>query len=55
MNQGLLGDKLVAVSVGSADKKILEDGDEIVAITPISFADLMEKGEKLLKGNFWES
>lgn len=48
VNQGLLGDKLVAISVGSADKRILKDGDEIAAITPISFAELLEKGRRLL-------
>ena len=47
-SQGLLGDKLVAISVGSADKKILADGDELVVISPITFSELMEKGKQLL-------
>lgn len=48
VSQGLLGDKLVALSVGSANKKILSNGDELVVITPITFSELMGKGKELL-------
>lgn len=49
VTQGLLGDRLVSVSVGSADKKELNDGDELVSSSPIGFAELMDEGKELLE------
>lgn len=54
VTQGLLGDRMVFISVGSADKKILEDGDDLSARAPAGFTQLLDKGDELL-GNVNEA
>jgi len=48
MTQGLLGDRMIFVSVGSADEKILENGDELQTSAPAGFTQLLDKGDELL-------
>lgn len=48
VTQGLLGDRLVSISVGSPDKKILNNGDELPASSPTGFSELVDKGKELL-------
>lgn len=46
--QGLLGDKMVFISVGSPEKDILKDGAKITSRPPSDFSKLIEKGDTLL-------
>lgn len=45
VTQGLLGDKLVYVSVGSSDKNVLKSGDEVKAGLQTDLNAVLEKGE----------
>jgi phospholipid/cholesterol/gamma-HCH transport system substrate-binding protein len=47
--QGLLGDKYIFISIGSEDKPMLKDGDELVAKEGTSILDLAEKGGMILE------
>lgn len=48
--QGLLGDGIIFVSVGSPDVAELKDGDRLLKIrNPVGFSQLQRKGEKLIK------
>ena len=49
VTQGLLGDKMVFISVGSATADILKDGSLLMSESPSGFAEVMEKGDVLLK------
>jgi phospholipid/cholesterol/gamma-HCH transport system substrate-binding protein len=49
VTQGLLGDRMIFISVGSADKEILKDGDAIRAGQATGFAALVEKSEDLMR------
>ncbi|MBI2339133.1 MAG: MCE family protein [Deltaproteobacteria bacterium] len=49
MTQGLLGDKMVFVSVGSAEAKILKDGDILPSESPTGFAEVLQRGDVLLQ------
>ena len=40
---GLLGDKYVAITLGSADQPMLEDGDYIQCTSPIDFEELLSR------------
>lgn len=48
VTQGLLGDKMVFLSLGSSDKKILEEGSELRVAPPVGFYQLFEKGSTLV-------
>lgn len=49
VTQGVLGDRMIFISVGSKDKKRLKDGDEIVKVkNPSGFTQLVEKGDDLI-------
>lgn len=48
VTQGLLGDRMVSVTVGSPEKKVLEGGDELMAVSPTGFTELMTKGDELV-------
>lgn len=45
---GLLGDKYIEVSMGSAQGSVLTEGDELPARTPLDLADVMAKGTTAL-------
>lgn len=47
-SQGILGDKLIFMSVGSVNKPIIQDGGMIQAETLPSFDDFIDKGSELL-------
>lgn len=48
--QGLLGDGIIFISVGSPDETELKDGDRVPKIrNPVGFSQLQRKGEKLIK------
>jgi phospholipid/cholesterol/gamma-HCH transport system substrate-binding protein len=48
--QGLLGDGIIFISVGSPDEPKLKDGDRVPKIrNPVGFSQLQRKGEKLIK------
>jgi phospholipid/cholesterol/gamma-HCH transport system substrate-binding protein len=49
ITQGLLGDKMVLISVGSSDSKLLEEGDELQASSPTDFSSLMKGGDALVE------
>lgn len=49
VTQGLLGDKMVFVSVGSAEAEILKDGSILPSESPSGFAEVLQKGDVLLK------
>jgi len=46
VTQGLLGDKMVFLTVGTPEKRELVDGDEITALSPSGFYQLMERGDE---------
>lgn len=46
--QGLLGDKSVMVSVGTATEPMVKDGDVLASEPPIDFTVFLQKGNKLL-------
>jgi phospholipid/cholesterol/gamma-HCH transport system substrate-binding protein len=46
--EGLLGDKYVEISFGSADAEQIRDGDTIGSSIPLDYADLMKKADQLL-------
>ncbi|EKD41598.1 MAG: hypothetical protein ACD_73C00632G0001 [uncultured bacterium] len=50
VTQGLLGDKMILISVGSNKTGInpLEDGDELKTKNPTGFTQMMEEGHNLL-------
>lgn len=47
---GLLGDKYIELSMGSAEASELADGAEIATATPLDPADVMQKGTQALDG-----
>ncbi|RMF12854.1 MAG: MCE family protein [Candidatus Dadabacteria bacterium] len=47
--QGLLGDKIVNITIGSPDQPALEDGDEIQTAAPLEIGDMMEKIGEVIK------
>lgn len=49
VTQGLLGDKMVFISVGSATADILKDGSLLSSESPSGFAEVLQKGDVLLK------
>lgn len=49
VTQGLLGDRMVYITVGSSVRKKLVDGDEIIEVrNPTGFTQLVEKGDALI-------
>ena len=48
VTQGLLGDRMVSVTVGSPEKQVLKSGDELMAVSPTGFAEIMTKGDELV-------
>lgn len=48
VTQGLLGDKIVFITVGSTDKPVLKDGDELAVGSPSGFFQLLAKGGTLI-------
>lgn len=50
VTQGLLGDKMVFVSVGSPNEPVLKSGEELKSQAPTGFSQLLEKGEGLVDG-----
>jgi len=49
VTQGLLGDRMIFISVGSVDQEILKDGDAIRAGKPTGFQAIVEQSEALLQ------
>lgn len=47
---GLLGDKYIELSMGSAEQPVLADGAEIATATPLDPSDVMQKGTQALDG-----
>ncbi|MEE9607552.1 MAG: MlaD family protein [Myxococcota bacterium] len=45
---GLLGDRYVEVSFGTAAGRVLEDGDEIESVSPVDLNVMVEKGARTL-------
>lgn len=51
ITQGLLGDRMVSITVGSNSRKKLGDGDEIIEVrNPTGFTQLVQKGDDLMLG-----
>lgn len=48
VTQGLLGDKMIYVSLGTSNKPVLEDGAELKTKTPTGFNEIVEDGHELL-------
>lgn len=49
VTQGVLGDRMIFISVGSKDVKRLKDGDEIIKVkNPSGFTQLVEKSDDLI-------
>lgn len=49
VTQGVLGDRMIFISVGSKDTKRLKDGDEIIKVkNPSGFTQLVEKSDDLI-------
>lgn len=49
ITQGLLGDRMLFITVGSKDRNALRDGDEIVDVRqPTGFTHLVQKGDALM-------
>lgn len=46
VSQGLLGDKMLFLTIGTPGKRMLEEGDEVKALSQSGFNQLMEQGEK---------
>lgn len=49
MTQGLLGDKMIFISVGSQTEEVLADGGELATRSEASFTGLLEQGGGLLE------
>lgn len=49
VTKGLLGDKIISVTLGSEDQAILQDGDVLKSIKQPSLFDLAEEGGNALK------
>ncbi len=47
---GLLGDRYVEISMGTTAAEVLEDGDELRALQPLSLDDVVRKGTTALDG-----
>jgi len=45
---GLLGDKVLDVTVGSADKPPLRAGGRLASMAPVDYGQLLQKGEQIL-------
>lgn len=48
VTQGLLGDKMVFVTVGSPEQDPLQEGDELPTRSPSGFYQILEKGDELI-------
>jgi phospholipid/cholesterol/gamma-HCH transport system substrate-binding protein len=49
VTQGLLGDRMIYITVGSSDDDELKDGDEIVEVkNPTGFSQLVQKSDDLI-------
>ena len=49
VTQGLLGDRMVYITVGSSDGDELKNGDEIIEVrNPSGFSQLVQKGDDLI-------
>jgi len=49
VTQGLLGDRMIFLTVGTSDRKKLDDGDQIVEVrNPTGFTHLVQKGDELM-------
>lgn len=48
VTQGLLGDKMIYISVGSSETKVLEDGAVVKTGSPGGFYELIDKGGDLI-------
>lgn len=49
VTQGLLGDKMIFISVGGPDKRVLEEEEELTARSPTDFLQLLEEGDDLIR------
>lgn len=49
VTQGLLGDKMVFISVGSSETKPLESGAELKSKSPTGFSQILEKSDSLVE------
>ncbi len=45
---GLVGDKVLELTVGSPDKKVLPPGDVLASIDPPDYAKLLQKGDQIV-------
>lgn len=46
--QGLLGDKMILLSIGNFEKRILQNGDLVLVQSSSDFGDLASKGQELI-------
>ncbi len=49
ITQGLLGDKMVFLTLGSPDKRELTNGDSISSSSPSGFSQVLESSDELIK------
>lgn len=49
VTQGLLGDKMLLVTVGTSTTRALSEGDELPATSPSDFSSLMKGGDELIQ------
>lgn len=45
---GLVGDKVLDVTVGSHDRPVLQSGDRLATVDPMDYAQLLQKGDRIL-------
>lgn len=45
---GLVGDKVLDVTVGSADRPALQPGARLASVEPIDYSELLQKGDRIL-------
>ena len=45
---GLVGDKVLDVTVGSADRPMLQSGERLTSVDPVDYSGLLQKGDEIL-------
>ncbi|HWU37729.1 MAG TPA: MlaD family protein [Candidatus Acidoferrum sp.] len=45
---GLVGDKVLDVTVGSADRPVLQAGERLTSVDPVDYSGLLQKGDQIL-------
>jgi phospholipid/cholesterol/gamma-HCH transport system substrate-binding protein len=46
---GLVGDKVLDVTVGSADRPVLQSGARLASVDPVDYSGLLKKGDQILE------